>query len=56
MKVKRQKIDAIEVSVAKMIVANKPIVRAQQVQAMVREDTGLEVSPHFTRRVMRKEL
>ena len=52
----QQKREAVEQSVVKMLVHDRPIVRAQQISAEVRVESGLEVAPRAVRRIMRKEL
>ena len=52
----QQKRDAVEQSVVKMLVHDKPIVRAQQISSEVQVESGLEVKPNAVRRIMRKEL
>ena len=47
---------AIEEEADKMLKANKPIFRAQQVQAKVQKETELEVGLRFVQKVMRKDL
>ena len=51
-----QKKLAIEEAVFDTLKKNKGIYRARQVQEMVLEDTGLEVTQQLVQKVMRKDL
>ena len=52
----KEKKEAVEMAVTKMLKSDKPIVRVQQVQKAVQEQFGHELPPDFVRQVMRKEL
>ena len=48
--------DAIEATAKDMLTRNKPIVRLQQLQEAVEENTGLDVSKNLVSQVLRKDL